>query len=250
MGTPSYLIQNASPNLSFLPPAPALHKIPSHGHAALCRFRTPGVRLIGEMAQEDLHAVVKNCFAVVNSSVSEGMSAAILEVVMELLSWKVEIGTCLSPPFLFMEGTSSRLRELSSVQQLRFFFFLFWATLQYMKFPGWGSDPSHSCDLRCCHGNTGALTRCSCAGWGFEPLSQCSRDTANPIAPLRELPKVVLKFYLWLQNALFFLIAISPCLLQNGIKLELCCLTDPPSSFRGEVAEAMKVRDIGWRYVL
>nr|XP_006209595.2 glycosyltransferase 1 domain-containing protein 1 isoform X1 [Vicugna pacos] len=41
--------------------------------------RTPGVRLMGEMAQEDLHAVVKNCFAVVNSSVSEGMSAAILE---------------------------------------------------------------------------------------------------------------------------------------------------------------------------
>ncbi|KAJ8779239.1 hypothetical protein J1605_012701 [Eschrichtius robustus] len=41
--------------------------------------RTAGVRLIGEMAQEDLHAVVKNCFAVVNSSVSEGMSAAILE---------------------------------------------------------------------------------------------------------------------------------------------------------------------------
>ncbi|XP_059749655.1 glycosyltransferase 1 domain-containing protein 1 isoform X1 [Balaenoptera ricei] len=41
--------------------------------------RTAGVRLIGEMAQEDLHAVVKNCFAVVNSSVSEGMSAAVLE---------------------------------------------------------------------------------------------------------------------------------------------------------------------------
>ncbi|EPY81000.1 hypothetical protein CB1_000764011 [Camelus ferus] len=41
--------------------------------------RSPGVRLVGEMAQEDLHAVVKNSFAVVNSSVSEGMSAAILE---------------------------------------------------------------------------------------------------------------------------------------------------------------------------
>ncbi|OWK13935.1 GLT1D1, partial [Cervus elaphus hippelaphus] len=41
--------------------------------------RTPGVQLIREMAQEDLHAVMKNCFAVVNSSVSEGMSAAILE---------------------------------------------------------------------------------------------------------------------------------------------------------------------------
>ncbi|XP_058387220.1 glycosyltransferase 1 domain-containing protein 1 [Diceros bicornis minor] len=41
--------------------------------------RMAGVRLIREMPQEDLHAVVKNCFAVVNSSVSEGMSAAILE---------------------------------------------------------------------------------------------------------------------------------------------------------------------------
>lgn len=41
--------------------------------------RTAGVRLLGEMPQEDLHAALKNCFAVVNSSVSEGMSAAILE---------------------------------------------------------------------------------------------------------------------------------------------------------------------------
>lgn len=44
------------------------------------------MRLIGEMAQEDLHAVVKNCSAVVNSSVSEGMSAAILEVSRQLES--------------------------------------------------------------------------------------------------------------------------------------------------------------------
>ncbi|GAB1290209.1 Glycosyltransferase 1 domain-containing protein 1 [Apodemus speciosus] len=41
--------------------------------------RAAGVRLIREMNQEDLHAVVKSCFALVNSSVSEGMSAAILE---------------------------------------------------------------------------------------------------------------------------------------------------------------------------
>ncbi|XP_008591447.1 PREDICTED: glycosyltransferase 1 domain-containing protein 1, partial [Galeopterus variegatus] len=41
--------------------------------------RVAGVRLLGEMPQEDLHAVLKNCFAMVNSSVSEGMSAAILE---------------------------------------------------------------------------------------------------------------------------------------------------------------------------
>ncbi|XP_053445531.1 glycosyltransferase 1 domain-containing protein 1 isoform X2 [Nycticebus coucang] len=44
-----------------------------------CCFRATGVRLMGEMPQADLHAAVKNCFAVVNSSVSEGMSAAILE---------------------------------------------------------------------------------------------------------------------------------------------------------------------------
>ncbi|XP_006894744.1 PREDICTED: glycosyltransferase 1 domain-containing protein 1 [Elephantulus edwardii] len=41
--------------------------------------RSAGVRLVGEMAREDLHEVVKNCFALVNSSLSEGMSAAILE---------------------------------------------------------------------------------------------------------------------------------------------------------------------------
>ncbi|XP_055971378.1 glycosyltransferase 1 domain-containing protein 1 [Sorex fumeus] len=45
--------------------------------------RSPGVRLLPEMPQEDLHAVIRNCFALVNSSVSEGMSAAILEA-MEL----------------------------------------------------------------------------------------------------------------------------------------------------------------------
>lgn len=38
------------------------------------------MRLLPEMPQGDLHAVVRNCSALVNSSVSEGMSAAILEV--------------------------------------------------------------------------------------------------------------------------------------------------------------------------
>ncbi|XP_069894072.1 glycosyltransferase 1 domain-containing protein 1-like, partial [Dipodomys merriami] len=41
--------------------------------------RASGVRLVGEMSQGDLHAAMKNCFALVNSSLSEGMSAAILE---------------------------------------------------------------------------------------------------------------------------------------------------------------------------
>ncbi|KAH0625371.1 hypothetical protein JD844_014839 [Phrynosoma platyrhinos] len=41
--------------------------------------RADGVHLLQEIPQEDLHAAVKKCFAVVNSSISEGMSAAILE---------------------------------------------------------------------------------------------------------------------------------------------------------------------------
>ncbi|NWS51376.1 GL1D1 protein, partial [Chunga burmeisteri] len=41
--------------------------------------RASGVHLLQEMPQDDLHAAMKRCFAVVNSSISEGMSAAILE---------------------------------------------------------------------------------------------------------------------------------------------------------------------------
>ncbi|XP_015281973.1 PREDICTED: glycosyltransferase 1 domain-containing protein 1 [Gekko japonicus] len=41
--------------------------------------RADGVHLLPAIPQEDLHTVTENCFAVVNSSISEGMSAAILE---------------------------------------------------------------------------------------------------------------------------------------------------------------------------
>ncbi|XP_062999752.1 glycosyltransferase 1 domain-containing protein 1 isoform X2 [Elgaria multicarinata webbii] len=41
--------------------------------------RAEGIHLLQEIPQEDLHAAVKRSFAVVNSSISEGMSAAILE---------------------------------------------------------------------------------------------------------------------------------------------------------------------------
>ncbi|XP_075903339.1 glycosyltransferase 1 domain-containing protein 1 isoform X1 [Nelusetta ayraudi] len=41
--------------------------------------RTAGVFLAQERSQQELHAAVRRCFALVNSSVSEGMSAAILE---------------------------------------------------------------------------------------------------------------------------------------------------------------------------
>ncbi|XP_042276724.1 glycosyltransferase 1 domain-containing protein 1 [Thunnus maccoyii] len=41
--------------------------------------RTAGVFLAQERSQQELHAAMKRCFALVNSSISEGMSAAILE---------------------------------------------------------------------------------------------------------------------------------------------------------------------------
>nr|XP_033812285.1 glycosyltransferase 1 domain-containing protein 1 isoform X2 [Geotrypetes seraphini] len=41
--------------------------------------RNKGVRLVQEMPREDLYAALKHCCAVVNSSISEGMSAALLE---------------------------------------------------------------------------------------------------------------------------------------------------------------------------
>ncbi|KAM4746582.1 glycosyltransferase 1 domain-containing protein 1 isoform 2-T2 [Anableps anableps] len=41
--------------------------------------RATGVYLAQERSQRELHAAMKRCFAVINSSVSEGMSAAILE---------------------------------------------------------------------------------------------------------------------------------------------------------------------------
>ncbi|XP_061624747.1 glycosyltransferase 1 domain-containing protein 1 isoform X1 [Phyllopteryx taeniolatus] len=44
-----------------------------------CFCRTAGVFLARERSQPELHAAMKRCFAVVNSSISEGMSAAILE---------------------------------------------------------------------------------------------------------------------------------------------------------------------------
>uniref|UniRef100_A0A3B5MHI9 Glycosyltransferase 1 domain containing 1 n=1 Tax=Xiphophorus couchianus TaxID=32473 RepID=A0A3B5MHI9_9TELE len=45
----------------------------------LCLCRATGVFLAQERSQQELHAAMKRCYAVVNSSVSEGMSAAILE---------------------------------------------------------------------------------------------------------------------------------------------------------------------------
>ena len=66
---------------------------------------------------------------------------------------------------------------------LNFFFFL--ATPQHMEVPDQGSELSHGCDLGCICGNSRSLTYC--AGLGIKPVSQCSQDRADPIAPEQEL---------------------------------------------------------------
>lgn len=47
--------------------------------------RSVGVFLAADLSQEELHSAMQKSFALVNSSVSEGMSAAILEVCQEEL---------------------------------------------------------------------------------------------------------------------------------------------------------------------
>ena len=42
--------------------------------------RLPGVLLLPAISKRDLHAAIRDSFALVNSSLSEGMSSAILEV--------------------------------------------------------------------------------------------------------------------------------------------------------------------------
>ena len=65
--------------------------------------------------------------------------------------------------------------------------FFFLAASWHMEFPGWGSGLSCSCS------NTRSLTHC--AGPVIEPVSQCSQDAANPIAPQWELQTLI--FLLW-----------------------------------------------------
>ena len=73
------------------------------------------------------------------------------------------------------------------------FLFCFLAAPWHEASFGHGSDPSPSCDLYRSCGNRGSLTHR--AGLGIEPVSRCSRDTANPIAPLQELPMTLYKYY-------------------------------------------------------
>ena len=61
----------------------------------------------------------------------------------------------------------------------------FFGHLRHMEFPGQGSDLSLSHHRGHTCGNAGSFTHYP--GPGIEPGSQCSQDTANPIAPQQEL---------------------------------------------------------------
>ena len=54
-----------------------------------------------------------------------------------------------------------------------------------MDLPGQRSDPSCSCNLSWSCGNAGCLT--CCARPGMEPVSECSQEATNPVAPQWEL---------------------------------------------------------------
>ena len=60
-----------------------------------------------------------------------------------------------------------------------------------MEFPNQGSDLSDSCHLGHSCGNARSLTHY--AGLGIEPAFQRSQDATEPVAPQRELLKLVFK---------------------------------------------------------
>ena len=61
----------------------------------------------------------------------------------------------------------------------------FLAAPWHMKFPGQGSDLSHSCHLSHSCSHAGSLSHC--VGLGIEPASQGSQDAASPTVPQWEL---------------------------------------------------------------
>ena len=84
--------------------------------------------------------------------------------------------------------TDSRGAELvrTLMMQKKLNFFLFWLP-RHMKFLGWGSDLSCSCDLYHSYSNARSLTRC--ARPGLEPATQHSRDAASLLVPQQGLYK-------------------------------------------------------------
>ena len=104
-----------------------------------------------------------------------------------------------------------------------FSFFPFLVTPWQTEFLGQGSDPSQSCDLRCCR-IARSLTHC--AGLGIEPSSQHCIDTAHPVAPQQELPLLVLYVSPCLYKSPINPLLRQLLLFQDYIKLEMLVLKE------------------------
>ena len=95
-------------------------------------------------------------------------------------------------PVLYMHTWHIARSTTSMVFISCYYCLLFWPPHGIWKFPGQGSDLSHSCDLHQSCSNTRSLTHC--AKPGMELVSQCSRDTNNPAALPQELLLLLLLF--------------------------------------------------------
>ena len=102
--------------------------------------------------------------------------------------------------------------------------FIFLVALWHMEFPGQGSDLSYSGR----YSSAGSLTHC--VGPRMEPVSQCSRDATNPVAPQQELSSNVFSFFLSFSLFFFFFFVFLPFLgplpwhmevLRLGVQSEL-----------------------------
>ena len=70
----------------------------------------------------------------------------------------------------------------------------FWPPCCMWRFPGQGSDLSHSCDPCNSYNSAGSLTHCTRRR--TEPTSQCSRDASDPIVPQQKLLEFLFLSYL------------------------------------------------------
>ena len=83
----------------------------------------------------------------------------------------------------FMFTAPIEILILKSQNSILFFFFLFsfLTTPLHVEFPGQGSDLRYSCNPSCSCGNAGSSIHC--AGLGIEPVSHCSKDATDSVAP-------------------------------------------------------------------
>lgn len=118
--------------------------------------------------------------------------------------WKTDVFFCLSLFAIFYKVCVLTIEH--GEMDLTFFFLA--PPTRYVRFPGQGSDQSHSCDLSHHWVYTGSLTRH--AGLEMEPAFRRSRDPAHPTAPQRELLDFTVKSQIFnISNQVSSLLSVS-----------------------------------------